>query len=103
MGKIHVEYEELPAVIDVDDATSDGAPLVHSFAERNICFQTELVKGDVAKGFAEADEIFEDCFEFPMIYHYSMEPHTAIAQVDNDGINDLDIQWTPVRRPAGDR
>ena len=38
------------------------------------------------KGFAEADVIVEDEFDFPMIYHYSMEPHTAIAQVDSDGI-----------------
>ena len=98
-GKIHVEYEELPAVIDVDEATSKSAPLVHSFAEGNICFQTELVKGDVEKGFAESDEIFEDRFEFPMIYHYSMEPHTAIAQVDSDGIS----VWTSTGHPFGVR
>jgi CO/xanthine dehydrogenase Mo-binding subunit len=99
LGKIHVDYEELPAVIDVDDATSDSAPLVHSFAERNICFQTELVKGDVEKGFAESDEIFEDRFEFPMIYHYSMEPHTAIARIDSDGIS----IWTSTGHPFGVR
>jgi len=98
-GRIHVEYEELPAVIDVGEATSKSAPLVHSFAEGNICFQTELVKGDVEKGFAESDEIFEDRFEFPMIYHYSMEPHTAIAQVDSDGIS----VWTSTGHPFGVR
>ncbi|HKY09136.1 MAG TPA: xanthine dehydrogenase family protein molybdopterin-binding subunit [Candidatus Binatia bacterium] len=99
LGGIHVEYEELPAVIDVDEAMADGAPRVHDFAERNICFQTELVKGDVQKGFADADEIVEDEFEFPMIYHYSMEPHTAIAQVDGDGIN----IWTSTGHPFGVR
>jgi CO/xanthine dehydrogenase Mo-binding subunit len=99
LSKITVDYEELPAVIDVKEAIADGAPLVHSFAERNICFQTELVKGDVEKGFAEADEIFEDSFEFPMIYHYSMEPHTAIAEVDGDGIN----VWTSTGHPFGVR
>ncbi|HEY3166638.1 MAG TPA: molybdopterin cofactor-binding domain-containing protein, partial [Candidatus Binatia bacterium] len=99
LEKITVDYEELPAVIDVDEAMADGAPLVHGFAEKNICFQTDLVKGDVEKGFAEADEIFEDEFEFPMIYHYSMEPHTAIAQVDGDGIN----IWTSTGHPFGVR
>src|SRR5436309_770535 len=98
-GKIHVDYEELPAVINVDEAMADGAPRIHDFAERNICFQTELVKGDVEKGFAEADEIFEDTFEFPMIYHYSMEPHTAIAQVDSDSIS----VWTSTDHPFGVR
>jgi CO/xanthine dehydrogenase Mo-binding subunit len=99
LRKITIDYEELPAVIDVNEAIADGAPLVHSFAERNICFQTELVKGDVEKGFAEADEVFEDSFEFPMIYHYSMEPHTAIAQVDSDGVN----IWTSSGHPFGVR
>jgi CO/xanthine dehydrogenase Mo-binding subunit len=99
INKIQVEYEELPAVIEVDEAMRDGAPRIHDFADRNICFQTELVKGDVGKGFAEADEIFEDEFEFPMVYHYSMEPHTAIAQVDGDGIN----VWTSTGHPFGVR
>ena len=99
LGLIHVEYEELPAVIDVDEAIADGAPRLHDFAERNICATAELVKGDVEKGFAEADEIFEDTFEFPMIYHYSMEPHTAIAQVDADGVH----IWTSTGHPFGVR
>src|SRR5919106_3818311 len=99
LSKILVEYQELPAVIDIEEAIADGAPLVHSFAEKNICFQTELVKGDVEKGFADADAIFEDSFEFPMIYHYSMEPHTAIAQVDGDGIH----VWTSTAHPFGVR
>jgi CO/xanthine dehydrogenase Mo-binding subunit len=100
LRKIQVEYDELPAVIDVDEAIADGAPLVHSFAKKNLCFQTELVKGDVEKGFAEADEIFEHCFEFPMIYHYSLEPHTAIAQIDSDGSINV---WTSTGFPFGVR
>jgi CO/xanthine dehydrogenase Mo-binding subunit len=99
LRRIHVDYEELPAVVEVEEAIADGAPLVHSFAERNICFQTELVKGDVEQGFAQADAIFEDRFEFPMVYHYSMEPHTAIAEVDDDGIN----VWTSTGHPFGVR
>ena len=86
LSKIRVVYDELPAVISVEEATADGAPRLHDFAEKNICARHELVKGDVAKGFAEADVVVEDEFEFPMIYHYSMEPHTSIAQVDGDGI-----------------
>jgi len=85
-NRIHVEYEELPAAITIEEALADGAPQIHPFASRNICFQDKLEKGDIAKGFAEADEIFEDIFEFPMVYHYSMEPHTTIAKMDTEGI-----------------
>ena len=99
LAKIHVEYEELPAVIGIDEALADGAPRIHSFAERNICFEIELVKGDVEKGFIEAEEIFEDTFEFPMVYHYSMEPHAVIAKVDEEGIT----VWTSNSHPFGVR
>jgi CO/xanthine dehydrogenase Mo-binding subunit len=99
LKKIAVEYEPLPGLINVDEALADGAPRIHQFAERNICFQAELLKGDVEKGFTEADEIFQDTFEFPMIYHYSMEPHTAIAEVGSDGIT----LWTSTGHPFGVR
>ena len=99
LAKIHVQYEELPAVITVREAMAEGAPLVHSFAPNNLCFKDHLEKGDVEKGFAESDEIVEETFEFPMVYHYSMEPHTAIAQLDEDGIT----VWTSTAHPFGVR
>ena len=99
LSKIHVDYDELAAVIDVEEAIADGAPRLHEFAENNICATADLVKGDVEKGFAEADEVFEDSFEFPMIYHYAMEPHAAIARVDSDGIE----IWTSTGHPFGVR
>jgi CO/xanthine dehydrogenase Mo-binding subunit len=86
ISKIHVEYEELKSAVTIEEALADDAPEIHSFAARNICFKDQLEKGDVVRGFAEADEIFEDNFEFPMVYHYSMEPHTTIAKVDAEGI-----------------
>jgi CO/xanthine dehydrogenase Mo-binding subunit len=99
LGKIRVEYEPLPAAVDIEDAMAAGAPLVHPFAERNICFQTELVKGNVEHGFAAADEIFEDTFEFPMIFHYAMEPHTAVADLNSDNLE----VWTSTGHPFGVR
>jgi CO/xanthine dehydrogenase Mo-binding subunit len=99
LTKITVDYEELPAVISVDEAMAPDAPRLHDFAERNICAHHELVKGDVEKAFAEADLIVEDEFDFPMIYHYSMEPHTAIAQVDGDEIT----IWTSTSQAFGVR
>jgi CO/xanthine dehydrogenase Mo-binding subunit len=99
LSKIRVEYQELPAVISVPEAVADGAPQIHSFAPKNICFQDELIKGDIEKGFAESEEIFEDTFEFPMVYHYSMEPHTTIAKVDSEGIT----VWSSNTHPFGIR
>jgi CO/xanthine dehydrogenase Mo-binding subunit len=99
LRKVHVEYQELPAVTGIQEAIAKDAPQLYSFAPNNICFQDRLEKGDVERGFAEADEIFEDTFEFPMVYHYSMEPHTTIAQVDADGIT----VWSSNTHPFGIR
>ncbi len=96
---IKVDYEELPAVTTVQEAMADGAPQLHAFAPKNICFQDSLVKGDVKAGFAEADDVVEDTFEFPMVYHYSMEPHTTIAEEDEDGIT----IWSSNSHPFGVR
>jgi CO/xanthine dehydrogenase Mo-binding subunit len=52
LSKIHVDYEELPAVISVEQAMAESAPRLHDFAERNVCARHELIKGDVEKGFA---------------------------------------------------
>ncbi len=86
LSKVEVDYESLPAVTQVAEAMAPGAPQLHSFARQNICFHDHVERGDVDRGFAEADLVLEDSFEFPMVYHYSMEPHTTIAQFDSEGI-----------------
>jgi CO/xanthine dehydrogenase Mo-binding subunit len=101
---IEVEYEELPAANDLDEALKPGAPLVHEsaaaggelhghhyqapekFKGTNICYQFSYHKGDVAEGFRKSAHVFEDTFTFPRVQHYSMEPHAIIADVGKDRI-----------------
>ena len=99
---IEVEYEELPAVYDVNEAAKKGAPLVHETVQKpvrgfadlaeveaiegtNICTHFKLTKGDVEKGFKESDHIFEDTFSLPTTQHAALEPHGCIASVEADG------------------
>jgi len=42
LGLIHVEYEELPAVFDVEEAMRDGAPLVHEEMANYSCREVYL-------------------------------------------------------------
>jgi CO/xanthine dehydrogenase Mo-binding subunit len=86
LALIHVDYEELPAVVGLDAALGKGAPLVHDDAADNICGHECVEKGNIEQGFAESDEIFEDTFTFPMVYHYALEPHSVIAEFDDEGI-----------------
>jgi CO/xanthine dehydrogenase Mo-binding subunit len=53
-------------------------------------------RGDVDQGFAESDEIVEDWFTFPMVYHYAMEPHSVIAHYDD---NDEITVWSSAQHP----
>jgi len=76
---IEVEYEELPAVFDPQDAMSQGAPRIHDYAEGNINVKQQQGFGDVEKGLREADYIREDTFRTQPVQHAALEPHAAVA------------------------
>ncbi len=82
---IEVEYEELPAVFDADEAMKEGAPRIHDHAERNICLQRFWNFGDVEKGFRESDYIREDRFTTQVVVHGFIEPHACLANYDSSG------------------
>ena len=102
MKLIEVDYEELPAVLNIEDALKPGAMLVHDsvklptsgFADlaeikpiegTNLCTHFRLNRGDIEKGFAEADQIFEDTFTLPATQHSFLETHACIASVEPGG------------------
>ena len=93
LSLIQVDYEEMEPVLDPEVAMQPGAPLLHedlhlykhSEAARpvpgtNICSHYKLVRGDVEKGFREADWVYENTYRTQMVQHVCLEPHAAIAQ-----------------------
>jgi 4-hydroxybenzoyl-CoA reductase alpha subunit len=83
LGLIEVEYEELPAVFDAEEAIKPDAPLIHPEDERyanNINTRVDWHFGDVKKGFAEADHVRERRFTGNRSYQAPIEPHVAIAR-----------------------
>ena len=84
LAKIHVEYEPLPAVFDPLEAMRDDAHRVHAPAP-NIYATKVIRKGDIEKGFAAADRIFEGTFSTQMVEHVPLEPHASIAAWDANG------------------
>jgi CO/xanthine dehydrogenase Mo-binding subunit len=89
---IHVEYEELPLVSNMEEALVPGSPALH---ETNLCAEHHYDWGDVEEGFAQSDRVFEDTFTFPMVYHYALEPHTSIGHYTNQGIT----VWSTAQHP----
>lgn len=98
---IKVEYEELPAIFDVEEAAgTNPAVIVHAdFAnyrnttppERlcpdrpNVCTHIKVYKGAVDQGFKESDLIVENRFVAPSIQHCALEPHAAVVRPEPDG------------------
>lgn len=101
---IEVEYEPLPAMIDVESALAEGASMIHENIESykrikavtvipgtNVCNKVFIEHGDIEKGFAEADRIFENTYTSHDVHHAQIEPFSAIAQVEKDGLVNV---WT---------
>ena len=84
-GLVVVEYEELPAVTDVQSALAEGAPLVHEHLGSNKLYHIPLRKGDVGQAFAEADVVLEDTFSTSWQEHAFLQPEAGIAYIDEQG------------------
>ena len=97
---IDVDYEVLPAVVDVLEAMKDDAPILHERLANatnpnmrpgglrsdddhgkstNIANHFFFEAGDIEKGFAEADIIVEREFRTESVHQGYIEPHAATA------------------------
>ena len=93
LSLIEVEYEVLTPILDSRQAM--GSPIrIHdepeyvNFAdsnpEKNLAAHIRIDIGDVEKGFAEADEIFEAEYEVPKVQQAHIEPHVCVTYWDED-------------------
>jgi carbon-monoxide dehydrogenase large subunit len=60
---IEVQWEPLPAVIDMDEAL-EGKRVIHPDLGDNICFKRELDTGGVDEAFTKADVVVEETYGF---------------------------------------
>lgn len=95
LALIDIDYEELPCAIGLDAALAKDAPLIHEHLTDNLCSHERVEKGNIEEGFAESEEIFEDTFTFPMVYHYAMEPHSVIAEWGDETVR----VWSSAQHP----
>jgi putative selenate reductase molybdopterin-binding subunit len=95
LSLIEVEYEVLPAIVEIEDALKPGAPLIHDepdcsgfegvfIPQRNIAAHLEAEAGDLAAGYAEAYRVFEAEYRVPQVQHVALEPHVCLTWLDED-------------------
>ena len=94
---IEVDYEVLPHVIDVDEAMRPDAPLLFDnmitrgiepapTKPSNISKRIEYKMGDIAAGFAAADEVVELSFKTAPVHQGYIEPHATLAKARSEEI-----------------
>ncbi len=102
-----VEYEPLPPIVDVRKAAMPDAPVIwpeglpkegadltaaHAAVDKgeqettgapsNIHDEVHFARGDVERGFAEADVVIERVYRTPMVHQGYLEPHASVAEPD---------------------
>ena len=95
---IEVEYEVLEPVLDPELGASPKAPLIHPNLGQylvanfifpqpgtNISNHFKIRKGDVDSAWEQCAAIVEHKYRIPHIQHVPIEPHIAIAKVDESG------------------
>jgi CO/xanthine dehydrogenase Mo-binding subunit len=89
-ARVRVDYEDLPAVFDVEEALAEGAPLVNEYHGNNYftyeghhCRRIRF--GDVERAFAEADHVFAWRYESAPIEQAPTETTGCIVVPQADG------------------
>jgi putative selenate reductase molybdopterin-binding subunit len=97
LAAIKVEYEVLPAVLNLDDAMKSGAPVIHdesdTFAkipvpyepQKNMAAFVGMDVGSLDAGLAEADEVVDHSYYAHYAQHCPIEPHVAFAYIEPEG------------------
>lgn len=82
---IRVEYEDLPAVTDPEEALREGAPLLHEDKPGNLVREVHVQRGDPDGVFAEADVIVEGEYSTPTQEHAYLQPESGVGYIDEEG------------------
>ncbi|MET8881153.1 molybdopterin-dependent oxidoreductase [Streptomyces rubiginosohelvolus] len=100
--RIEVVYEQLPYVVDPEEAMAPGAPVIHDKGpesrivrpENNVVGEVHGEIGSVDEGFAEADVVYEATFRTQRVQHASLETHGAVAWYEEgeDGTERLTVR-----------
>ena len=80
---IKVEYDVQPHIVDEAEAVRKDAPQVHQGAHR-AGKPSVYERGDVAKGFADADAVLEQTYRTACEIHAPMETHGSVARWDGN-------------------
>ena len=101
---LQVEYEELPLVLDAQEAMKPGAPRLHDDYPDNVLKHTDMKKGDYQAAIREPGLIrVEGWYDTPTVQHCHIENHGCFAYEENGRITVVASTQIPhiIRRVVG--
>jgi len=93
---VAVDYEELPVVIDVEEAAK-GGPVIHDGYADNIAYRLTAGEGDVEAALAASDRVIKQRIEHRRLAPIAMEPRGVLARY-YPGEEELTI-WSSTQIP----
>lgn len=91
LKEIDLELDPLPVLTDPEQALQPDAPVLHEYLREqypetpNVLRHLKIYKGDIEKGFGEADIILEGDYQVPFIDHAYMELECSIGVPEGNG------------------
>jgi aerobic carbon-monoxide dehydrogenase large subunit len=79
---VEVEYDPLPAIVDLEAALAEGAPLVHEHLGGNRCYRLAYEKGDPAEAFSGAAVVVSRRLVQQRMMATALETRVALAVPD---------------------
>jgi carbon-monoxide dehydrogenase large subunit len=80
---VDVEYDPLPAVLDMRDALAEGSPKVHEAGNKS--YEWVFEQGDVIAAFRDAPVVIERTYRQQRLIPCAMEPRAVVASCDVAG------------------
>ena len=74
-----VTWQERSPLLSIDEATADGAPLVHASRAGNVLIRGNVRTGDLDRAFGESEVVVEGEFETGFVEHAYIEPEAGHA------------------------
>jgi CO/xanthine dehydrogenase Mo-binding subunit len=96
---IEVSYEELPAVLSLEDALAQDAALVHKDKPGNIARENRTGSGDTESGLNGSYLVLDECFSIPSLATARPETTTCLAAPGQGGLT-LWSNTTPSKKTA---
>ena len=94
---IDAEWAPLEVLADIDQSLASDT-LIHpeNGEPTNAYCSLRIRKGDMARGWADADAVVEATYEFPYQEHAYLQPEAGLAYIDDEGRVTVEVagQWT---------